>query len=326
MNYVMPPEWAQHEAVWIGFPTFADYWGEELAKAQQQMAAFANAVHDEGNGENVHLITGTKEAAAIAADMVAKDIIVKQAYIGDSWLRDTGCIIVKNGANRRARNFGFNGWGNRYHYPGDKEIGENLAKDFGLAVDDCDWILEGGAIDVDGEGLGVTTEDCLLNPNRNSHLTKADIEMRLERDLGIGRLLWLGDGLANDHTDGHVDNLARFIGPNHLVIPHAYDNNDPNASTFANARNRAEKFGCQVTTIPSVGRYVHNKIEAPASYMNFYIANSSVIIPTYGSQYDDKALAAFEPLFPDRRIIGLPADAILTGGGSFHCCSQQIAF
>jgi agmatine deiminase len=327
MTFRMPAEWAPHERVWIGFPSHVNAWGEDmLAPAQAQIAAFANAVYDGGRGEAVLLIGGSEEAAARARDSVESGVVVEQREIGDVWLRDTACIVVSDGNTRRARKFGFNGWGDKYHYPGDQSIGRELAEAAALAIDECDWVLEGGSIDVDGEGLAVTTVDCLLNPNRNPAMDKASIETHLARDLGIDRLLWLGDGLGNDHTDGHIDNLARFVGPNHLVIPDARDADDPNTAVYRDARTRAEAFGCQVTPLPSVGRFEHYGEAMPASYVNFYISNSSVIVPIYGSRFDDEALAALEPLFPDRKIIGLRADAILTGGGSFHCSSQQVPF
>ncbi len=324
MPFLMPPEWAPHDRVWIGFPSFRAHWGEKLAEAQRQIATFADAVSDAGRGETVHLIVGNTAAAMIASEMVSRNVVVEQRHIGDIWLRDTACLVVSDGETQLARNFGFNGWGNRFDFDGDQTIGRELALQAGLKVTDCDWVLEGGSIDVDGEGLAVTTTDCLLNVNRNPLLDKAAIESRLERDLGISKLLWLGDGLANDHTDGHVDNLARFVGPNHLVIPEASDADDPNAKVYSDARVRAEAFGCRVTTIPSVGRFEQQGEAVPASYMNFYIGNSVVVVPIYGSLHDDRALAAFEPLFPGRRVIGLYADAILSGGGSFHCSSQQV--
>jgi agmatine deiminase len=324
MTFIMPPEWAPHERVWIGFPSFWGHWEEPFAKAQRQIAAFADAVSDGGRGETVHLIAGNSEAAMIATEMVGRDVVVEQRHIGDIWLRDTGCIIVSDGSIRMARNFGFNGWGNRFSFDGDQTIGRELAEAVGIDVTECEWVLEGGSIDVDGAGLAVTTTDCLLNPNRNAVLDKKTIETNLHRDLGIIRTLWLGDGLGNDHTDGHIDNLARFVGPNHLVIPRANDAKDPNTAVYADAKKRAEKFGCQVTTIPSVGLFEQSGQVVPASYMNFYIANSVVVVPIYGAPNDDAALAAFEPLFPERRIIGLYADAVLSGGGSFHCSSQQV--
>ena len=320
----MLPEWAPHERVWIGFPSDAEAWGAPLAEAQRQIAAFANAVHDSGKGETVHLVAKGIDAAAVARGLCDDGVIVEDRHIGDIWLRDTGCIIVGSGIARTARNFGFDGWGGRFDYDGDQTIGHELAKAAGLAVTNCDWVLEGGSIDVDGEGLAVTTTDCLLNPNRNPSLDQQAIEQKLARDLGIERLLWLGDGLANDHTDGHIDNLARFVGPNHLVIPEASDVDDPNADVYADARARAEVFGCIVTPLPSVGRFEQDSEAVPASYMNFYIGNSTVVVPIYGSKHDDNALAALQPLFPTRKIIGLRADAVLTGGGSFHCSSQQV--
>lgn len=320
----MPAEWAPHEAAWIGFPSFWGHWEEPYQAAQRQIAAFANAVHDEGRGEQVHLVCGSSEAAATARTLIQPGVLVEERQIGDIWLRDTGCIIVSNGDSRIARNFGFNGWGRRFNFDGDQTIGRTLAEASGLQVTDCDWVLEGGSIDVDGEGLAVTTSDCLLNQNRNPSLDKPQIEARLLRDLGIERTLWLGDGLANDHTDGHVDNLARFVAPNHLVIPEARERNDPNALVYAHSRAEAEAFGCKVTPLPSVGRFEQNGEAVPASYMNFYIGNTVVVVPAYGGPYDEEALRVLESLFPTRKIIGLPADAVLTGGGSFHCSSQQV--
>jgi agmatine deiminase len=324
MTLRMPAEWAPHESVWIGFPSSTDAWGEPLHRAQQQIAAFANAVYASGRGERVHLIAGSAEAAAIAAGLVHSGVHVEQHLIGDIWLRDTGCIIVKDGDRRIARKFGFNGWGDRFDYPGDKSIGQDLAVAAGFDVTKADWILEGGSIDVDGEGLAATTVDCLLNPNRNPSLNREALESRLRDDLGIERLLWLGDGLANDHTDGHIDNLARFVGVNHILIPQGAGSDDPNEAVFEDARKRAEAFGCRVSRMPSVGRFLQAGEVVPASYMNFYIGNATIVVPVYGAQNDDAAIATLASLFPDRQVIGVMADAVLTGGGSFHCSSQQV--
>ena len=324
MPFRMPAEWAPHERVWIGFPSSAEYWGDPLPRAQQQIASFANAVHAAGRGEKVHLIAGNAEAAAIAADMVDAGVHIETRAIGDIWLRDTGCIIVKDGTRRIARNFGFNGWGNRFDYSGDKTIGAELAIAAGLETTNCDWVLEGGSIDVDGAGLAATTMDCLLNPNRNPGLDKDAIEARLRDDLGIEHLLWLGDGLANDHTDGHIDNLARFVGPNHLLIPQGSGPDDPNDAVFHDARMRAEAFGCRVTLMPSVGLFEQDDEAVPASYMNFYIGNAVVVTPVYGCKNDETAIETLVTLFPDREVVGISADAVLTGGGSFHCSSQQV--
>jgi agmatine deiminase len=183
--------------------------------------------------------------------------------------------------------------------------------------------MEGGSIDGDGTGLVVTTEQCLLNRNRNPGLSIRQAEEWLLRDLGYDRVLWLGDGLVNDHTDGHVDNLARFVGPNRLAIPEPAEN-DPNWLVYQDAGRRAEAFGVEVVRLPSPGRVIVDDEVVPASYMNFYIGNRVVAVPTYGQANDQAAVAAVAALFPDRHVVGLRASHVLTGGGSFHCISQQL--
>ena len=207
---------------------------------------------------------------------------------------------------------------------GDETVGLRLAHTIGLDAEQHDWILEGGGIDMDGTGLAVTTEQCLLNPNRNPGLTCEEIEARLHEQLGIDRLLWLGEGLAADHTDGHVDNLARFVAEGVLAIPQPEGADDPNAAIYADARARAEAFGVRVVPLPSPGRVERDGEVIPASYMNFYIGNAAVVVPVYGAPNDDAAVKAIGALFPTRKAIGIRADHILNGGGSFHCISQQV--
>jgi len=320
-----PAEWMPHEAVWIGFPSHADLWLEDLEPAQVEVAAFARAVHAEGKGEQVILVADNDAAAAQARALVGDAAIVHTQPFGDIWLRDTGAIIVRDSAGHRAAlHHKTNGWGGKYDLEHDDSIGARLAADYGVRVVERDWIFEGGAIDVDGAGLAVTTEQCLLNPNRNPGMTRNEIEARLATELGITRTLWLGDGLVNDHTDGHVDNLARFVAPNVLAIPLPADD-DPNAQVFNDARARAVAFGVTVVDIPSLGRLEgEDGLPLPASHMNFYIGNASVVVPTYGAPSDDAAVAAIAKLFPTRQTVGRRANAILTGGGSFHCISQQV--
>jgi len=324
MTIIMPPEWAAHERVWIGFPWDIREWPVGLDEAQAEIAAFANTVYDGGDGEAVSIITGSAEAASRAGTLVDSGINVQHHQIGDCWLRDTGCIITTDGVQREARNFSFNGWGGKYQMAGDQTIGRKLAEGADISVSDCNWILEGGAIDVDGDGLAVTTEQCLLNPNRNPDMSRSDIETALRRDLGIERLLWLGKGLAGDHTDGHVDNLARFVAPGHIAIPGAANADDPNAAAYNNATARATAFGLKVSAIPSPGQFMLDGKAAPASYLNFLVANNIVAVPAFGLPSDETACAAIDTLFPNRRSISLPSSALLQGGGSFHCISQQI--
>ena len=326
MAFRQPPEWAKHEWVWIGFPSHADLWVEDLEPARAEVASFAEAVHAGGNGEEVRLVAADGEAAAAARRMVQAGIKVIEQPFGDIWLRDTGPIILSDHARRSAVSFRFNGWGGKYELEGDDSIGLRLANGARLEARRCDWILEGGAVDVDGTGILVTTEQCLLNPNRNGGMSKADTEAALRSDLGIDRILWLGEGLLNDHTDGHVDNLARFVGEGRLALPSSAGDDDPNAHVYADARVRAEAFGLQVVALPSPGRVLRDGEIVPASYMNFYIGNAAVVVPLYGAANDDDAVAAIGALFPDRSTVGIRADHILTGGGSFHCISQQVPF
>ena len=319
-----PAEWAEHEYVWIGFPSHAELWEEDLEPARAEVLAFARAVHAGGAGEAVRLVAADDNSAARARELAGPGIDILVEPFGDIWLRDSGPIIVKNAAARSAARFRFNGWGGKYDLPGDDSVGAGLAKSAGFTLLSHDWILEGGAIDVDGTGLGVTTEQCLLNPNRNPGLDREEVERRLRDALGIDRLLWLGQGLANDHTDGHVDNIARFIGEGRIAIPVAAGDDDPNAAVYADARARAEAFGLGVVGLPSPGRIARDDEIVPASYMNFYIGNAAVVVPQYGAANDDAALEAIGALFPGRTAIGLRADHILTGGGSFHCISQQV--
>ena len=315
-----PPEWAPHAAVWIGFPSHAELWLEDLAPAQEEVAAFARAVHADGRGEQVILVCANEDAAAAARTLAPFATIEVQAF-GDIWLRDTAPILTGDGD---ARSFRFNGWGGKYDLPGDDTIGQRLAAARGLATRACDWVLEGGAIDGDGAGTIVTTGQCLLNPNRNPALDKAAIEAKLASDLGATRIVWLDDGLIGDHTDGHVDNLARFVAPGTVALPEPAGEDDPNAAVYADARRILTEAGLTVAAIPSPGRVVRDDEVIPASYMNFYIGNAAVVVPLYGAANDDAAVAAVQALFPDRTVTGFRADHILTGGGSFHCISQQI--
>ncbi|MFC0588650.1 agmatine deiminase family protein [Novosphingobium aquiterrae] len=323
MTVTMPPEWHPQRWLWIGFPHDAEEWPGFLPRAQEQIAAFANAVADSGQG--VRLIVRDEANAARARSLCSAAVSLEQRRYGDIWLRDTGPLVVAGPQGPLAMRFGFNGWGGKYVMDGDTEIGAELAESAGLPVSAADWILEGGALDCDGTGLVVTTEQCLLNPNRNPALSRADLEARLARDLGFDRVLWLGDGLINDHTDGHVDNLARFVAPNILALPHATGANDPNAAIYGDARARAEAFGVTVRDVPSPGLVTsaNGRIE-PASYMNFAITSNLVVVPTYGTAHDADGVAAVQALFPDRAVIGILADAVLAGGGSFHCASQQM--
>ena len=317
------PEWAPHEAVWIGFPSDPELWLDDLEAAQGEVAAFAAAVHAGGKGEQVWLVAAGEDAADAARKLAPFAKVLVEPF-GDIWFRDTGPIVCGSGKLRRAAGFRFNGWGGKYELAGDESIGERLADHARFDHSASDWILEGGAIDHDGSGTVITTEQCLLNPNRNPDMSRDAVEEALKRDLGFDRVVWLGEGLVNDHTDGHVDNLARFVAPGRVAIP-TPAKDDPNEAVYRDAARRLRSTSLDVVTLPSPGRIENEDGDViPASYMNFYIGNAAVVVPQYGAPDDRAAVDVVQALFPGRKAVGLRADHVLTGGGSFHCISQQV--
>ena len=239
----MPAEWSRHEAVWVGFPSDRELWLEDLDGARAQVAEFARAVWADGRGERVRLVCANEAAADAAIELrTGAEIHILPFY--DIWLRDTGPIVVRtDDSERAALDYRGNGWGGKYPSPLDDVLAHKLSAASRLPHYPRTMILEGGAIDVDGAGLLVTTEQCLLNPNRNPLMSREDIAAQLRYDFGVVRILWLGEGLAGDHTDGHVDNLARFVGPCLLALPEAHGDDDPNAAVYADAWARARLRG-----------------------------------------------------------------------------------
>ncbi|RZJ97248.1 MAG: agmatine deiminase family protein, partial [Brevundimonas sp.] len=281
--------------------------------------------------EQVRLLVGKAEALDDADARFAdvEGVTVVEGQFGDIWLRDTGPIFGKGSETAAA--FRFNGWGGKYELPFDDTVADQIGRAAGVEPDRNDFILEGGALDHDGSGTILTTRQCLLNANRNTAWTETVAEEALAEALGATKVLWLGDGLLNDHTDGHVDNLARFVAPGIVACPIAWGTNDPNAEVYdataraLSAMTDADDGPIHVLRIPSPGLIVNDDEKpVPASHMNFLIANGAVIVPSYGDETAARlACEALETVFPDRQVIALPSTAILTGGGSFHCISQQ---
>ena len=329
MSRPVPAEWAPHRAMWLGFPSHEDLWEDNLAPAQDEVEALARALAGPG-GEAVRLMTGSEAGEAEARRrLVGVDgVEIIPGRFGDVWLRDTSPIFR---ASDVAVGFTFNGWGGKYDLPHDDEVAAQIADHAGAVLTRSDAILEGGALDHDGEGTVLTTRQCLLNPNRNAGWTEARAETVLTRDLGARKVLWLGDGLQNDHTDGHVDNLARFAAPGVVLCPVAFGAGDPNGAVYdAAARALADMTDAagrrlKVVRIPSPGWVEVDGVGgAPASHMNFIIANRAVILPVYGEGLAGTLAAqGLSEAFPGREVIALPSNALLSGGGSFHCISQQ---
>ena len=327
MTFV-PAEWARHRTLWVGWPSHPDLWQGDLSQARAEVSALVKTLANPG-GEQVHLLcSGTEAAAAAQVAMIGvNNVTVDEGLFGDIWLRDTGPIFT---TPHVAHGFVFNGWGGKYQLPGDEAVSRQIAQRSGASLARHAFVLEGGALDHDGEGTVLTTRQCLLNHNRNPGWSEADAEAALKEALGVRKVLWLGEGLANDHTDGHVDNLARFIAPGEVVCPMAWGRDDQNADVYdAAAKDLAamtDAAGRKLTVhrIPSPGRVVDaDGYAVPASHMNFVIANEVVIVPVYAERPGLLAVEAMGVFMPDKRVIGLRSHALLTGGGSFHCITQQ---
>jgi agmatine deiminase len=325
----VPAEWAPHEATWLAWPSHADLWQENLGPAREAFARLALAVA-EGERAEVLVPSEAEEVAARAA-LPSGNVRFHAVPFGDIWLRDTAPLFALGERGElRALRFRFNGWGGKYVLEHDDSVSERVARAAGVPDRAMGFVLEGGAVDFDGEGSVLTTRQCLLNPNRNGAVSETAVEAWLRDALGVERVLWLGDGLLNDHTDGHVDTVVRFVRPGVVVAMEPRSEDDPNrdvlrtllreAAALVDARGRK----LEVVRVPSPGRIVDAEGRVmPASYVNFYIANACVVVPTYGSPYDDEAVARIASLFPGRPTVGVDARAVLTGGGAFHCITQQ---
>ncbi|HZC15686.1 MAG TPA: agmatine deiminase family protein [Caulobacteraceae bacterium] len=327
----VPAEWSPHRAMWLGFPSHAELWEDNLAPAQAETAALARALAGPGKERVRLLVRGDAAEAAARAllDDVAGVELVRGLF-GDVWLRDTGPIFLDRDGAFTAQAFRFNGWGGKYRLEGDEIVGEQIAAAAGAPLLTAACVMEGGALDHDGLGTVLTTRQCLLNPNRNHDWSEVEAEAALSANLGARSVLWLGDGLTNDHTDGHVDNLARFVAPGVVACPVAWGQSDPNAEVYDDAARRlagmrtARGSALTVTRIASPGRIEDEEgTVLPASHMNFIIANGAVVAPVYETRAAAFALDTLQSLFPERTVIGLPSHALLSGGGSFHCISRE---
>jgi agmatine deiminase len=326
----MPAEWAPHTATWTAWPSHADLWHDHLAPTR---AAFARLVAAIAEGETAEvLVTDEGQEALARAALPSKNVRFHRLPFGDIWLRDTAPrFLIGHGGAAASAVFDFNGWGGKYVLEHDERVGERIAATAGLPSFHVPFVLEGGAVDVDGDGSALTTRQCLLNPNRNGPLADpSHAEAVICETLGVQKVLWLGSGLVNDHTDGHVDTLVRFVRPGAVVAMEPAAHDDPNAdalhallhelASFRDARGRQ----LEVLRVPSPGRILDadGKI-MPASYVNFYVTNTHVIVPTYGVPRDDEAVDHIGRLFPGRLALGIEARSLLTGGGAFHCITQQ---
>ena len=336
-GYVAPAEWAPHRACWLAWPSDASLWRENLKPAQASFVELCRAIADvdpkteKPRGEALEVLVPTPEDADAATRALAGlNARLHLIPFGDIWLRDTAPIFLVGPEGRATVRFAFNGWGGRYVLDHDDEVATAIAHRAQLPEFGYPWVLEGGSVEVDGEGTVLTTRQCLLNPNRNPGANEKQVEEWLKSALGAKRVLWLDEGLRNDHTDGHIDTLARFVRPGAVVCMQASSRQDPNADVLEEIARALEGMHdargrkLEVLRIPSPGLIQDDEGRVmPASYVNYYLGNRAVVVPGYGSPADAAAVAALGKLFPHRRTAGVPARAILSGGGAFHCITQQ---
>lgn len=336
----MPAEWSPHQATWISWPRNEATWPGLLREAQAAMAEFVVAL---APYEPVHINVGDHDTAAavereLAGRVPPERVQLESIATDDAWIRDYGAIVVADSevpGGYAAIDFDYNAWGGKYPpWDRDRAVAAAMAARLGLPRHEVPIVLEGGSVDVNGEGIGLVTEQCLLNPNRNPGVAREEIAAHLARYLGLEQLVWLGDGVVGDDTDGHIDNLARFVDSGLVVAIAESDHADPNHAPLADNLARLRDFRdaagrrLEVLELPTPAPVLHAGERLPASYANFYIANEIVLVPAYGSQardrIDDRVRGILADCFPGRRIVGIDCRPLIVGLGSLHCLTQQV--
>jgi agmatine deiminase len=333
----MPPEWAPHRGTWLSWPHKEASWP---GRFEPVPAIFSDIVCQLAPHEEVHInvADGALEASArkalYRAGVPLARVFFHRNPTNDAWCRDHGPVFVHRrtaaGPEEVILDWGFNAWGGKYPpFDFDDVVPTRVAAELGRPVISPGIILEGGSIDVNGAGALLTTEQCLLNPNRNPHLGRQEIEKYLGEFLGVRKVLWLGDGIEGDDTDGHVDDLTRFVDPVTVVTAIEEDPGDSNylplRDNLARLRSMTDQDGAalRIVELPMPPALYHDGQRLPASYANFYIANGVVLVPGYDRVRDERARAALQPLFPDRRVAIINCTDLVWGLGAIHCVTQQ---
>lgn len=334
LGFQMPAEWERHSATWLAWPKNDITWpGEKMQEAREAYLQMLEALLPH---ENVHLlVSNDKEAESILNQIKkrsahsAKLIFHPLEYV-DGWIRDYGPTFLKNKTGHKAWcKWIFNAWGSKYDdLMQDTHVFENQA----LVNHPCfkaDFVMEGGSIEVNGAGVCLTSEQCLLNTNRNPHLSRQAIEQNLRDYLGVNQVLWLREGVVGDDTDGHIDDIARFVAEDTIVAAFESDSADENhlilkenwerLQTFRDPKNRPFRLA----QLPMPGRLEREGAPLPASYANFYLANQVALLPVFNHKNDERALKILKELCPDREVVPIPSSALVYGFGAVHCLSQQ---
>ncbi len=334
-SYHMPPEWAEHEATWLTWPKDPITWPNRVEQAREAFACMIEALTPH---EKVNLLVDDQESEESARKFLKeKDIHWENLFFHhiptvDSWIRDYGPIFVESPKGPAMLDFIFNAWGNKYEtLKKDDPAPQKIAPSLKIPIIEPGIVLEGGSIDVNGKGTLLTTTQCLLNRNRNPHLYQKEIEEYLHKYLGAKNILWLGDGIEGDDTDGHIDDITRFVSEDTIVTAIEEDPSDVNhkalQENFKKLSSMKDQDGkaFKIYTLPMPRRLDRDDGEGrlPASYANFYIANKVVLVPVYQDNHDKIALETLQKLFPHRKIIPIVCNDLIYGMGAIHCLTQQ---
>ncbi|WP_129671461.1 agmatine/peptidylarginine deiminase [Candidatus Chloroploca sp. Khr17] len=335
LGYRMPPEWVLHQATWLSWPHNKASWPGKL---EAILPIYAQAVAVLLRSEPVHINVNDAAMEAQARTLLAAagatgELFFHRFPTNDAWCRDHGAIFVVRDEEPQvaAIDWNYNAWGGKYPpFELDNEIPRQMAAYLDTPCFANSMVLEGGSIEVDGTGLLLTSEQCLLNPNRNPTLSQAEIEAQLCTYLGVQRILWLGEGIVGDDTDGHVDDIARFVAPGVVLAAVEEDPSDENyhvlQENLARLQHMTDLAGRHLTvlTLPMPPPVVYEGQRLPASYANFYVANRVVLVPFFNHTNDQRAQAILQQCFPEREVVGLDCTELVWGLGAWHCLTQQV--
>ena len=332
----MPPEWAPHQATWISWPHKRESWPGKFEPVEPVMAkAVAALSRSETVRINVLNQRHQEHVQELLSGKVdAVRVVFHQFPTNDAWCRDHGAIFVTRAAEQDrllALDFRFNAWGGKYPpFDLDDAIPPQMAATLGVPTYTVDMVLEGGSIDVNGRGALLTTEQCLLHPNRNPHLGREAIELNLRNSFGVQQIIWLGEGIVGDDTDGHIDDLTRFVSEDTVVTVVETDRKDENYTPLAENRERLDQVrladgrGLNIIELAMPRPLEFKGDRLPASYANFYIGNSIVLMPAFNDPADEPNRLTLSDCFPGREVVAIDCSDLVLGLGTFHCLTQQV--
>ena len=338
LGFHMPAEWEPHSATWLTWPHNPETWpGQDMADIEAVYLQMINAL---SQGETINILVKRESFVAKLRSLIhyqcpnKEKVNIIHIPNNDCWIRDYGpnFLVRKTSAGKReisANLWKFDSWGGKYEWDLDEQVAPILAGRLGIPLFKPGIVLEGGAIEVNGQGLCITTRQCLLNPNRNGGLRMSEMETYLKRYLGIQKVIWCQGNIEGDDTDGHIDNLVRFVNSDTVLCSWEEDASDPNHACLKENLEIIESFRgannkpLNVVKLPMPGRISTREGRLPASYANFYIGNKAVLLPTYNHSNDAVAESILKPFFPDREIVKIPCETFIWGLGAIHCVTQQ---